>query len=219
MVQSAEPPKRPHARNNWTPNLEGGVNVSMQRIKGIGGGAGASLKATSQCFGHVLVTWTQCGICQAVATPKQIRQTWDLNPWISSAQYIFFKTSATVTSNATVVGAKVKKKKLNGNSKYRLLSVLCDLRVCVLWCVSERTRARVFVDNDEWALHQSNLLLRLHKGTTNHFRKHVCEEGLPCQMLSWASVSFSVLANAAQFSRIASAEARAPLFVADVYKL
>ena len=60
------------------------------------------------------------------------------------------------------------------------------LWVCVVMfvCICVRVRA----DIDEWALHQSNLLPRLYKTTTNHFRKHVFEEGLQCQMLSCVSV-------------------------------
>lgn len=100
---------------------------------------------------------------------------------------------ATMTSNVPVMGAQKNSVGIQ-NVGYCLSCVTC---MCVLVC--KRACARVFVDNDEWALHQSNLLRRLHKGTTNHFGKHVSEEGFPCQMLSWA--------GAARFSHIASVEA------------
>lgn len=95
-------------------------------------------------------------------------------------KYICITKPATMISNVPVMGAKKTQ-----NVGYCLACVTC---MCVLVC--KRACARVFVDNDEWALHQSNLLRRLHEGSTNHFGKHVSEEGFPCQMLSWASVWF-----------------------------
>lgn len=71
MVQSAEPPKRLHTRNNWTSNLEG--EVSMWVCKGLRGFGGP--RCVSQ--GHFTVLWTcPCNLgsmwnlssCQATET-------------------------------------------------------------------------------------------------------------------------------------------------------
>lgn len=58
---------------------------------------------------------------------------------------------------------------------------VCPVCMCVWACVC--------ADIDEWGEHPSNVFPQLYKPTTNHFRKHVFEEGLWCQMLSRVSVS------------------------------